>query len=410
MYTRVRFLCSVLLASALALCVSLHAGASDVEVDCTSVHCFQTSEFSAGGEAPDGIYVAAVPPAYEARLRLAGRTICRGDVLPASALGAMTLEPMCVGEAECVMQYCPIRAGRIGEAVTLTMRILSGRNTAPACTDGTLETYKNIANRGTLQAVDKEHDEMTYQLVRAPKRGTVELMSDGSFVYTPGKNKVGKDSFVFTATDAAGNVSNEATVKIRIVKPTDRALYTDLAADEDAFRAMWLREQDIYAGRTIAGNLCFEPDRTVSRGEFLAMAMKLLSLEGDGADVTACFADGASAPGWQQPYIAAAFRNGIVQGVGTEDGLMFRPAEELTLAEAAVMLQKMLRLPAAQAVFAPEEELAIPAWAKGAVGALESAGFRLTGGYTDALTMREAARLLYAALPAAEEARAYWSE
>ena len=40
------------------------------------------------------------------------------------------------------------------------------------------------------------------------------------------------------------------------------------------------------------------------------------------------------------------------------------------------MLQKMLRLPAAQAVFAPEEELAIPAWAKGAVGALESAGFR----------------------------------
>lgn len=89
----------------------------------------------------------------------------------------------------------------------------SGTNTAPVCEDGTLETYKNIANTGTLSATDQEDQELTYQLVKEPKRGTVELHTDGSFTYTPDKNKVGKDSFVFTATDPAGNVSNEACVK-----------------------------------------------------------------------------------------------------------------------------------------------------------------------------------------------------
>ena len=84
---------------------------------------------------------------------------------------------------------------------------------------------------------------LTYQLVKEPKRGTVELHDDGSFTYTPGKNKVGKDSFVFTATDPAGNVSNEACVKIRILKPADKATYQDMSGDKDAFAAMWLKDQ-----------------------------------------------------------------------------------------------------------------------------------------------------------------------
>ena len=410
MYHRTIRSVSVLIAAMMLASFCLTATASDVEVDCTSVHCFQTADFSSDGEALDGIYVAVVPPAYEARICLAGRVIRRGDVLPAGALDAMTLQPTCAGEADCELQYCPIRGGKIGEAVTMTMRILSGKNTAPTCTDGSFETYKNIVNSGTLDASDAEGDALTYQLVRAPKRGQVELRADGSFVYTPEKNKVGKDSFVFTATDSAGNVSNEATVRIRIVKPTDKARYDDMTADADEYIAMWLREKGIYTGRTIAGNLCFEPERAVCRGEFLAMTMQLLSLDRTDPTVSSCFADEASAPAWQRPYIASAFQSGIIQGTSTEDGLVFRPDENMTLAEAAVMLQKMLRLPSAQAVFAQDEEDLIPAWARSAVTALSGAGFPLSGDLDGDLTMREAAHLLYAALPAAEAAQLYWSE
>ena len=92
-----------------------------------------------------------------------------------------------------------------------------------------LETYKNIANTGALDARDPEGDTLTYQLVKEPKRGTVELSPDGSFTYTPAQNKVGKDVFTYTATDSAGNVSNAATVTVKIVKPTDRAMYQDLS-------------------------------------------------------------------------------------------------------------------------------------------------------------------------------------
>ena len=264
---------AVLAALVLAmLCVP--ALAAEIAVDYTSEYQFSAADFSDSSEL-EGVYISAVPPAYQAELCIGSRVLRRGDILPAAALEKLKLRPVCLGEADCELVYCPISAGTLGDAVTVSLRILSGTNTAPVCEDGTLETYKNIANSGTLCAQDKEDTKLTYQLVKEPKRGTVELHDDGSFTYTPGKNKVGKDSFVFTATDPAGNVSNEACVKIRILKPADKATYQDMSGDKDAFAAMWLKDQGLYTGRIIAGNLCFEPDDAVSRGEFLIACMKL---------------------------------------------------------------------------------------------------------------------------------------
>ena len=242
-------------------------------------------------------------------------------------------------------------------------------------------------------------------------RGTVELHTDGSFTYTPDKNKVGKDSFVFTATDPAGNVSNEACVKIRILKPADKATYQDMSGDRDAFAAMWLKDKGLYTGRVIAGNLCFEPDCPVSRSEFLIACMKLAGLEQSDGTISTGFADELETPLWQQPYLAAAYQSGMISGTPTEEGLVFRPEEDLSRAEAAVMLQKLLRLPGDAAVFAPDEASAIPAWAQSAVSALSNAGIPLAASdYEAPLTRREAANMLLAAAPAAEAAGLYWSE
>ena len=95
----------------------------------------------------------------------------------------------------------------------------------------------------------------------------MELSPDGSFTYTPAQNKVGKDVFTYTATDSAGNVSNAASVTVKIVKPTDRAMYQDLSSDSLAYTAMWLKDRGVYTGKRIAGNLCFEPESTLTRGE-----------------------------------------------------------------------------------------------------------------------------------------------
>ena len=390
------------------LCVP--ALAAEIAVDYTAEYKFTAADFS-DSTTLEGVYISAVPPAHQAELCIGSRVIRRGDILPAAALENMKLRPVCLGNADCELVYCPIEGGMLGDAVTVSLRILSGTNTAPVCEDGTLETYKNIANTGTLCAADQEDQALTYQLIKEPKRGTVELHEDGSFTYTPDKNKVGKDSFVFTATDPAGNVSNEACVKIRILKPADKATYQDMSGDRDAFAAMWLKDRGIYTGRTIAGNLCFEPDCPVSRSEFLIACMKLAGLEQADGTISTGFADELETPLWQQPYLAAAYQSGMISGTPTEEGLVFRPEEELSRAEAAVMLQKLLRLPGDAAVFAQEEASAIPAWAQSAVSALSSAGIPLSAsGYEAPLTRREAANILLSAAPAAKEAALYWTE
>ena len=333
------------LAAALVLVILfVPALAAEITVDYTSEYRFSAADFSSS-DGLEGIYISSVPPAYQAELCIGSRVICRGDILPAAALDNMKLRPVCLGNADCELVYCPIENGTLTDAVTVSLRILSGTNTAPVCEDGTLETYKNIANSGVLAAVDQEDQQLTYQLVKEPKRGTVELHEDGSFTYTPDKNKVGKDSFVYTATDPAGNVSNEACIKIRILKPADKATYQDMSGDRDAFAAMWLKDKGLYTGRIIAGNLCFEPDASVSRSEFLIACMKLAGLEQSDEAISTGFADELDTPRWQQPYLAAAYQSGMISGTPTEEGLVFRPEEDLSRAEAAVMLQKLLRLP-----------------------------------------------------------------
>lgn len=407
---RIRSVRAVLLAALVMSLLCLPSMAAQVHVDYTSEYQFRAADFS-DAEALEGVYISAVPPAYQAELCLGSRVLRQGDILPAAALEKIKLRPVCLGAADCELVYCPIASGTLGEAVTLPLRILSGTNTAPVCEDSTLETYKNIANSGTLCAKDEEDTKLTYQLVKEPKRGTVELHADGSFTYTPGKNKVGRDSFVFTATDPAGNVSNEACVKIRIVKPADKATYQDMTGDKDEYAALWLKEQGLYTGSIIAGNLCFAPEQSVTRGEFLLACMKLAGLEPAQSTLSTGFADEAQTPAWQQPYLAAAYQSGLISGTPSEDGPVFRPQEQLSRAEAAVLLQKLLRLPGDAAVFSAEDASVVPTWAQSAVSALSATGINLSSEDYDApLSRREAARLLLAAAPAAAERPQYWSE
>lgn len=373
--------------------------AADISLTTASGYALSAMDFSAGGSSPEGVYISSVPDASVCAIRYGSRTLRAGDVLPAQALCALTLEPAADTVATAALVYCPISDGSVGQMQSINLNIRSGKNRAPEAENMDFETYKNVSNTGTLPVTDPDGDALTYQLVKEPTRGTVELHDDGTFTYTPKENKVGKDSFVFTATDEAGNVSNEATVKIKIVKPTDKTCYTDMAASPDEYLAMWLKERGVYTGKTIAGNVCFEPDGTVGRGEFLVMAMTLLGAQAEDAELTSGFADEALTPGWMRPYIVSAFKSGMISGVSSENGMIFRPSAALTGAEAAVMLQNMLQLPESdsKAVFASgEEETTVPVWAQSAVSTLAGAGVSVPASTSaEAITRLDAARLLY---------------
>ena len=380
----------------LAGSMTLPAAAQVRTVDPTAQFCFSQDDFTSA--AADGIFLTSVPQETLATVRYGSRVLKAGDALPTEALGDLTLEAKCVTAQEVTIGYCTLSDGVLSGVQELTLSILPKEDQPPTAEDGSLETYKNIAGSGTLSAADPEGKPLTYNLVKEPKRGSVELHEDGTFTYTPDKNKVGKDSFTYTVTDSGGNTSEEAKISIEIRKPTDKATYADMDGDPDAFYAMWLKEAGLFTGATVGGNLCFEPEKTVSRGEFLVMVMKLVDAQADETGLTSGFSDEAATPVWLQPYIVSALGSGMISGVSSEDGVVFRPEAALSRAEAAVMLQNVLQLPAptAKTVFSETDAAAVPAWAADATAALSAAGISLGDtAQADAITRREVAKLLY---------------
>ena len=301
--------------------------------------CLAGGSVSADGSAAPtfaGICVTEVPEA--GAVRLGSRVIHPGDVLTAEQTTLLTYtHPETEGDVRAVLEYLPIGTDGVGAEAELVFDLRGTKNEAPAATDSRIETYKNLPNEGLLTVVDPEGDALTYTLVRPPKRGEVILRQDGSFLYTPKKNKVGTDSFTFTAADSAGNVSQEATVTVTVLKPSDDRQYADTASSSCRFEAEWLRSTGIFAGETVNGQFCFSPEETVSRGQFLAMLMEVLEMPVDHSVEQTGFLD--ESPQWLKPYLAAALRSGIIAGYPAEGGVEFRAEQTVTAAEAAKMVQ-----------------------------------------------------------------------
>ena len=300
-----------------------------------------------GGEpvfALTGICVTDVPEG--GAVLLGDRVIRGGDVLTAAQVRLLTYTHPETGEdIEAVMEYLPIDSDGVGAEAQMVFSLRGRKNAAPTAEDSRMETYKNLPNEGLLSVTDPEGDAMTFTLVRPPKRGELILRDDGSFLYTPKKNKVGTDSFTYTAADSAGNVSKEATVTIDILKPTDERQYTDTASTDCRFEAEWLRNTGIFSGETVNGQFCFSPEEPVSRGQFLAMLMQVLDMPVDRTVTETGFLD--ESPQWLRPYLAAALRSGIITGYPAEGGAEFRASQTITADEAARMVQNARPLQAA---------------------------------------------------------------
>lgn len=388
---------SMLLALVMSVFLVLPVCAMELDVDPTSEFCFSAEDFTSLAE-DEGIFLTEVPSKNVASVYYGSRLLRAGDALPKEALNQLTLVSECMTPQEVKLGYYTIADQKVSNSKELKLSIMPKKNEPPVAQDSTLETYRNIANAGELKVNDPDNGTLTYTIVDAPKRGAVEIAEDGTFTYTPEENKVGKDSFTFTVTDEAGNTSEPATVSILIKKPSEKTAYTDMANDPDAFEAMWLKEQGLFSGETIGGNLCFSPDAPVSRGEFLVMVMNMVDAEAAEDNMSSGFADELNTPLWMQPYIVSALNNGMITGASSDNGVVFRPSASMTKAETAVMLQNILQLPTVEstAVFAPEEKAAIPVWAADAAAALSQAGLELQmDGEADPLTRRDAAKILY---------------
>lgn len=271
---------------------------------------------------------------------------------------------------------------------------------APLARDIEITTYRDIPYEAQFLASDSEGDDMTYAVAEEPNKGTVTI--DGvNFTYTPNSGAVGGDSFTYTATDSVGHVSQPATVTVKIEKTKSGVVYSDTEGNSAAAAAQCLAEHGIFTGAKLGDRYYFEPDRTVSRSEFLAMVMETAGQEVTAVTMTG-FCDDDVIPTWAKAYAAAGVAQGIVQGKTTSEGTAFCGSDAITFNEAATVMNRVLDLGNVDLDVWYADRETVPTWADQAVGNMEALNVLAAGSFGSqsmerALTRADAAQMLASA-------------
>ena len=281
----------------------------------------------------------------------------------------------------------------------------SASGSAPVAENLELSTYRGVSVGGRLSAADPDSDALSYTVTTQPVKGTLDVDSDGRFVYTPADGKRGKDYFGYQAVDSDGNRSQEATVIIRIEKQKSKTTYSDLVGLGCASAAVRLAEEGVFCGEYLAGVYVFDPDTPVTREEFLAMCMKVAGTKLLSGVRSTGFSDDAEIAVWAKPYISTALKNGVISGYASDGRCaVFAPDRDITVLEAAVILNRSIELTdAVSAWFAWDD--AIPAWAAQSAANVAACGLLPDGcRFTDSvLTRSQAAEMLCGAMDILEK-------
>ena len=271
---------------------------------------------------------------------------------------------------------------------------------APVAQALEIRTYRGIPYQARFLASDSEGEDITYAVEEEPRKGSVQI--DGAnFTYTPEGDSTGGDSFTYTATDSAGHVSQPATVTVSIEKTASGVTYADTAGIAAAAAAQDLAEKGIFTGAKIGDQYYFEPDKAVSRSEFLAMVLETAGAEPTAVTMTG-FCDDAAIPTWAKAYAAAGVADGIIQGVSTPEGVAFQGDDPITFNEAATVLNRVLAVEDVDLAAWYAEREAVPSWAAQAVGNMEAVSVLSAGSFGSAamgepVTRADAAQMLSAA-------------
>jgi hypothetical protein len=290
--------------------------------------------------------------------------------------------------------------------ITCSLHLLRALNNCPTLEQApetalAVSTHEDIACTGRLYGHDPEGDALRYEVISYPSHGYLKMedASTGRYVYTPDASYTGTDSFRYYVRDCFGNSSAAQTVSLTVTRRATSVQYADMAGRETYNAALTMTEQGIMSGVQVGNSVYFYPEQTVSRAEFLVMAMNAVGIT-DVADQTTVFYDNAQIPVSMRGYVATGYALGYLRGGQDANGnLCFFPSEPITRAEAAVMVTNIIGLQEDQTVpvFADEEDL--PGWAQAAMTSLGGQGILTpaedgSSDYAEVMTREDTAQLL----------------
>ncbi|MBR5144382.1 MAG: S-layer homology domain-containing protein, partial [Clostridia bacterium] len=188
------------------------------------------------------------------------------------------------------------------------------------------------------------------------------------------------------------------TVSINVDDRMCDTVYRDMEDREEYNAAVAMTATGIMSGTQLGDDMYFNPDQTVSRAEFVTLAMKCAGVQADSTLTTTYFDDDNEISISLKSYIATAQRTGLVVGDFKGGKLLFSPNEEITRYEAAKILASVIGASneGEESVFAGDSD--IPIWARSGVYAMCSLGIfdtEDTASLTEKITRADVAEYLY---------------
>ena len=352
----------------------------------------------------DYIKVVSLPSAAEGELLMGSVRVTAGQVISGE-----NIAHLCFAAADETVTRASFGVSVNGNATTVTCNVylLDGNNYAPTvsmASSATLQmsTYRDREVHGRLSAYDPDGDALVFEIVKFPENGSILLTDrgEGTYVYAPNSGFVGSDAFSYVARDVYGNYSTATTVKLQVMTAGTSITYVDMADSKAANAALAMTEAGIMSGVQIGNQYFFYPERTVTRAELLVMAMNAAGI----TDVPTCektgFDDDADITPAMKGYVSAAYTMGYISGSLKEGRLCFLPNEEITRAEAAVMICAILGEKSSGVIPTFADDAEIPVWAEESIYTLNVLGVMdATDGYispASLLTREQAALVLQA--------------
>lgn len=337
--------------AAVPLSPALHvlAGATDMRV-ATLVgndYAFSKQDFARAMNlsSPEYITITKLPDPVEGALYVGSDGVVTGQTLRAADLSLLTYEPATDGVGQGSFSFTVNGSAYEIACIVYTLASINASPSTAAvpAQSGKLRVYANTPACGVLGGYDPEGDALTFEIVTYPQNGLLQVtdQATGAYTYVPGRDYVGADSFTYVLRDCYGNYSTAGTVSISVQTCTLSRSFDDLAGKDCETAAMRMCELGLMSGMQKGSLYCFEPERGVSRVDFLVTAMNAVGMRCESVASTG-FADDADIPDAMKGYVKSAYEKGYVGAVSEKGELYFKPNETLTRGEAAVILSNLI--------------------------------------------------------------------
>ena len=328
----------------------------------------------------DTVTITELPSSTEGTLMLAGRRVGVGTSIKRKNLPSLVFIPASKDVTEAKFQFT-IDDYAGGEDIEFIIRYSDKINYEPEIKDEhtsnlELKTQREIGIHGKMCATDSDSESLEFIIVSYPKSGTLTVIDNetGEYVYTPNESYVGADSFIYVARDEWGNFSKAQRVKITVSERMSEIVYRDMIGREEYNAAVTMTAMGIMDGKLVGDGIYFNPEDTISRAEFVTMAMKAKGIKANATLTSTYFDDNANIPTPLVSYIATAQRMGLITGEFENGALVFKPNEAITKYEAAAIISRLVDKEVENKLPVFSDITDVPSWARDDVYAMCTLG------------------------------------